>query len=127
MKLIDTDILIDFFHDVPASRYLLKTLRNEGEELYISAVTRMELIQGCMNKNDLIALLKFLRYFPHIHISEAISQKAIELMERYNLSHGLLIVDAIIAATAITMELELYSRNIRHFRMIEELEIQKPY
>ncbi len=127
MKLIDTDILIDFSHEVPVSEHFLEALSNVGEELCISAITRMELIQGCMNRNELITLSKFLQNFTLIHISETISQKAIELMERYNLSHGLLIPDAIIAATAIITELELYSRNVKHFQMIKGLEVFKPY
>ena len=56
-----------------------------------------------------------------------ISQKAIELIESYKLSHGLLIPDAIIAATAIMMNSELFSKNARHFEMIKELKVTKPY
>lgn len=87
----------------------------------------MELMQGCRNKREMSVVLDILKKFRLIYMNGHISQKAIDLMENYNLSHGLLIPDAIIAATAITMDLELYSRNIRHFSIIEELKVSKPY
>ena len=127
MKLIDTDILIDFSHEIFAAEQFLETLRNSGETLAISAITRMELVEGCRNKRELIEVIEFLGEFELIHLSEQISQKAIELIERYKLSHGLLIPDAIIAATAIMMNSELYSKNARHFKMIKELKVTKPY
>ena len=101
MKLIDTDILIDFSHEIEAAEQFLETLRNSGETLAISAITRMELVEGCRNKRELTETIEFLGEFKLIHLSEQISQKAIELIESYKLSHGLLIPDAIIAATAI--------------------------
>jgi predicted nucleic acid-binding protein len=127
MKLIDTDILIDFSHEISAAEQFLETLRNSGEALAISAITRMELVEGCRNKRELTETIEFLGEFKLIHLSEQISQKAIELIESYKLSHGLLIPDAIIAATAIMMNSELFSKNARHFKMIQELKVAKPY
>ena len=136
MKLIDTDILIDFSHEIEAAEQFLETLRNNGEALAISAITPpllwrgwgwVELVEGCRNKRELMKVIKFLGEFKLIHFSEQISQKAIELIEMYKLSHGLLIPDAIIAATAIMMNSELYSQNDRHFKMIKELKVTKPY
>jgi len=127
MKLIDTDILIDFSHEIEAAERFLEALRNNEETLAISAITRMELVEGCRNKKELTETIKFLGEFKLIHLSEQISQKAIELIETYKLSHGLLIPDAIIAATAIMMNSELFSQNARHFQMIKELKVTKPY
>jgi len=127
MNLLDTDVLIDFLHRNTLAEEFLESLRSEGEILTISAITRMELIQGCRNKREMSVILDILKKFRLIYINERISQKAIDLMENYNLSHRLLIPDAIIASTAITMDLELYSRNIRHFSIIEILKVSKPY
>jgi hypothetical protein len=43
------------------------------------------------------------------------------------LSHGLLIPDALIAATALEFNLTLCTKNIRHFQMIPDLELFRPY
>jgi predicted nucleic acid-binding protein len=44
-------------------------------------------------------------------------------MEKYKLSHGLLIPDAIIAATAITYDLKLFTYNIKDFIFISGIRL----
>jgi predicted nucleic acid-binding protein len=48
-------------------------------------------------------------------------------MLAYHKSHGLVIPDAFIAATALVHNLELASDNERHFKMIPELAVKRPY
>ena len=48
---------------------------------------------------------------------------AIDLIRRYRLSHGLLIADAIIAATALVKNVPLVSKNQRDYRFIEGLDL----
>ncbi|MDQ7030442.1 MAG: type II toxin-antitoxin system VapC family toxin [Ardenticatenia bacterium] len=82
----------------------------------MSVVTQMELIVGCRNKAELRALEQFLRRFRILKIDETISDKAVELLQQYRLSHGLLIADAFIAATALSWECPLASKNQRDYR-----------
>jgi predicted nucleic acid-binding protein len=83
----------------------------------------MELIVGCRNKTELQNLEKFLRYYAIIKVNESISEKAIELLSLYRLSHGLLIPDGLIAATAIVVNAPLLSKNQRDYRFISELNL----
>jgi predicted nucleic acid-binding protein len=53
------------------------------------------------------------------------TQKAIELIRTYHLSHGLLIADALIAATAITLQISLATKNHKDYRFIESLKLKK--
>jgi tRNA(fMet)-specific endonuclease VapC len=62
-----------------------------------------------------------------LHLSPASSARAYELMLLFNKSHGMAIPDALIAATAVTNNLELASDNVRHFAMIPDLRLQRPY
>ncbi len=55
------------------------------------------------------------------------SQRAFELIESYNLSHGLFLADSLIAATVLEQGTTLYTKNIRHFKMIPDLAIIRPY
>ena len=48
-------------------------------------------------------------------------------MDSYFLSHGLLIPDALIAATALEQGLALYTKNLRHFQVIASLTLIRPY
>ena len=49
--------------------------------------------------------------------------RAVELIRRYRLSHGLLLADALIASTAIVADLPLATKNQRDYRPIEGLDL----
>ena len=83
----------------------------------------MELIVGCRNKRELYDTEKFFYHFNVLNINENISEKASNLLLQYRLSHGLLIADALIAATAITLNYPLISKNQRDYRFITELNL----
>ena len=50
-----------------------------------------------------------------------ISQLAIELIDTYSNSHGLLLADALIAATALENDLTILTYNIDDFKFIKNL------
>ena len=89
----------------------------------ISAVTAAELIQGVKNKQDLLIVEKTLTLLPPVTIDTTISQTALELLKHYHLSHGLLFLDALIAATAIVKKLTLVTANLKDFKYIEKLQL----
>jgi predicted nucleic acid-binding protein len=120
--IVDTDILIDVGRgDETAIAYLETLERSKG--LAVSAVTYMELIVGCKNKREQQAVKRFVRRFEVIGLTEAITEKAVELLLEYRLSHGLLIADALIAATAIERNKPLISKNQRDYRFIGGLDL----
>lgn len=120
--IVDTDVLIDASRGVQTSLDCLRRLE-EQTTLAISAVTEMELIVGCRNKVELQAIEIFLGRFHVLGISELISDRAAQLLKQYRLSHGLLILDAIIAATALEANEPLISKNQRDFRFIANLDL----
>lgn len=83
----------------------------------------MELIVGCANKVELQTLEKFIQQFDVIRIDQSISDKAVELLRLYRLSHGLLIADRLIAATAIVWEYPFITKNQRDYRFIQNLNL----
>jgi len=120
LVIIDTDILIDVARDVSEATGCLREIEHNAIPA-ISAVTQMELMIGCRNKKELKALDRFLSRFTILKISEAISERAVGLLRSYRLSHGILIADALIAATALNHERPLISKNQRDYRFIEAL------
>ncbi|MDX2043547.1 MAG: type II toxin-antitoxin system VapC family toxin [Acidobacteriota bacterium] len=119
---VDTDILIDAGRGFPDAVACLDTIEQKTP-LAISTVTQMELIVGCRNKSELRDLELFLRRFQVLKVMELISDKAVELLRQYRLSHGLLIADSIIAATAIEHGQPLITKNQRDFRFITDLSL----
>jgi predicted nucleic acid-binding protein len=122
LLLVDTDILIDVARGVEQAILCLKRLE-EGSVLAISIVTHMELIVGCRNKTELKDLEFFLQRFQVLKLTESISEKTVELLTHYRLSHGLLIPDALIAATALIHKVPLLSKNQKDYRFLSELQL----
>lgn len=116
--IVDTDILIDAAQKMESAIECLSRIENQSH-LAVSVITQMELMVGCRNKTELRHTERFLRRFQVIKLSEAISDIALELVRNYRLSHGLLIPDALIAATAIASNQPLISKNQRDYRFIK--------
>ncbi len=122
LTIIDTDILIDAGRGVTQAANCLQGLKSTSS-LAISIVTEMELIVGCANKTELQILDKFLKQFYIIKIDEDISNKATELLRLYRLSHGLLIAESLIAATAIISNCSFITKNQRDYKFIQGLNL----
>lgn len=120
--IVDTDILIDAGRDVEDAVESLEKVGRKNR-LALSVVTQMELIIGCRNKRELGALKNFLERFMIIKIDGPISDAAVDLLKQYRLSHGLLIADALIGATAMVHDAGLVSKNQRDYRFIEGLNL----
>ena len=120
--IIDTDILIDAGRGIDRAIQCLKQ-QESSHKLAISIITQMELIIGCRNKRELQMLEHFLHHFVILKINETISETGVELLRQYRLSHGLLIADALIAATAIRHGALLISKNQRDYRFIDGLQL----
>ncbi|MDP2277435.1 MAG: PIN domain-containing protein [Nitrospirota bacterium] len=91
----------------------------------VSSLAVMELIQGCLNKEELKAVKEFIRrnISSVIYPDERISEKAMYMLEKHALSDGLGTVDALIVATAITKGSSLATANYKHFKNIHNLNI----
>ena len=61
--------------------------------------------------------------FLAIHPEEVIDRSAIALLERHAFSHGLRVVDAIIAASALETASSLATANVKHYRVIAPLNL----
>lgn len=83
----------------------------------------MELIVGCRNKTELQELNSLLNLFQVVKLTSQISDIAVALLRQYRLSHGLLIPDALIAATALAQGVAFTTKNQRDYRFIESLNL----
>jgi predicted nucleic acid-binding protein len=124
--LIDTDVLID------AARGYLEASAFLGEQhqafrIQISVISAMEMAVGSRNSTELSETKRFLEPVRIIPVDTEVSNLAYKLIEAFTLSHGLAIPDALIAATAIRNGLTLLTKNTRHFQMIPDLQIIRPY
>lgn len=120
--LVDTDILIDVLRSIEATTVVFQAAEAQAH-LCISVVTQMELIVGCRNAKELQDLDSFLKSFEIAALTKIVSNQAVDLIHQYRLSHGLLIPDALIAATAIVSNWPLLTKNQRDYRFIPNLNL----
>ena len=120
--LIDTDVLIWMTRGHEGAAAVLQTIT----PWKISAVTYMELVQGCRGKQELARIKQGLAFSQTVvlPLSESISARAMQLIEHYALSHGIQLGDALIAATAIEHGLAVLTANGKHFTAIEGLAVE---
>ena len=117
--LVDTDVLIWHLRGLPKATQRLDQLPH----LTISAITYLELLQGMRNQAEMFAVQRSLerRHTQRLPVTPAITARAIELMERFTLSHGIQLGDALIAATALDNNLALLTANTKHFAAVDGL------
>jgi len=121
--LVDSDIMVDLTRGKAEAADYLDSLT---EEWSVSTITCLELLAGARTQretNDLDFVLSRYRTIPP---NEEISRRAHYLMKTYVRSHGLGVLDALIAATAIEEGLTLATRNRKHFQMIGDLRLDVP-
>ncbi len=123
MILCDTNVIIEI---LKGNRRTIRSIESIGlENIAISSVTVMELYFGALNKRELNKIKKYLEALNIVHFDNEVSEVAVSMIERYSKSHGLQIPDAIIAATALSMDIKLYTLNLKDFRHIDGLKLHE--
>lgn len=119
--LIDTNILIAILKGNARLKSFVEKL-----DCALDTIVYVELIQGAKNKTEVQKIEKYLTRFELNHFDKTISQKSIELIRAYSKSHGLMLGDAVIAATCLENDLTLITYNMKDFQFINNLKILKP-
>jgi len=120
--IVDSDVLIWYMRGQAQAKRVVDGLG----AFRISAVTYMEILQGVRSNAELRALKQFMvnRRVECVPIDHAATDRAVYLMEKYGLSHGLRMGDALIAAAVDIRGETLLTANVSHYRMIPGLDLQ---
>lgn len=122
--LCDTNIIIEFLKE--NSEVVRNITKIGNNSIYISTITAAELFFGALNKTELNYIKKRLSLLVNIPINEEISDIFENLMLNYSLSHKLAIPDALVAATALYYDIELYTFNLKDFKFIQGIRLFVP-
>jgi predicted nucleic acid-binding protein len=96
---------------------------DQFHEHYISVITYMEILgHRFRDKSEEKFIKELLELFTTLYIDQAIADKVIEIRKKDRIK----LPDAIIAATAISSELSLITRNVGDFKKIE-ISISNPF
>lgn len=121
--LVDTCVLIDGLRAHPPAVKFLESL----DFVCVSNVTVAELIEGCRNLAEQKKIEKLLGDYLVVDLNENISQRALSLVKKFHRRFGLLLDDALIAATALEGKMTLATVDKKHFDSIDGLKINVPY
>jgi len=122
VKLLDTSVAIDHLRGLPPAVDLLSGLIEAEESLLASEVVRFELLAGVRAK-EVEALEQFFSALSWVPVGEEVARAAGSLAQGHRRAHsGIDDADYLIAATALLLEAELLTTNVRHFPMIAGLE-----
>ena len=118
----DTDILIW----VQRGNEKAARLIDKDEERYLSIQSYMELLQGAKNKTHHKYVKDFISEFEFsiLPLTENIGHRALIYVEEHALSSNMRSGDAIISATAIENNMTLVSSNVKHFKVVRELQLK---
>jgi hypothetical protein len=123
--LIDTDVLIDHLRGVEQAKRFLRERRESGDLLYSSVITHAELLAGARPPEEPL-LRALVGNLQAVVIDAAIAEQAGFYCRQYSKSHGLLLPDALIAASAKSVDATLVTLNAKHFPM-KDITVLVPY
>ncbi|HXH69955.1 MAG TPA: PIN domain-containing protein [Pyrinomonadaceae bacterium] len=119
--LLDTNVLSKIFYgNVDVKNFV------DNLETGIETIVYIECIQGSISNSDKKRIKGSLQNLKFYSLTNDIAQKSIELIDTYSNTRGLLLADAIIAATALHYDLILITYNLKDFQFIRNLKLLKP-
>ena len=122
MKLLDTTVAIDYLRGADVARALLREVHGARIRVGASELVRFELLAG-VRATEMRDLEDFSATLVWLPVDTDVARVAGALARRYRSSHsGIEDVDYLIAATAIVLDAELLTTNVRHFPMFERLQ-----
>ncbi|HBL26548.1 MAG TPA: VapC toxin family PIN domain ribonuclease [Acidobacteria bacterium] len=124
MYLLDTDILIDVQRGYsPAVRWFSSLPVAPS----VPVLVIMELIQDAQDARQVHQVMKLVAPLPVVSLTETDCLQALSNFSAYHLSHGLGLLDSLIAACAVGRSAVLCTFNKKHYRMVPDLETAQPY
>ncbi len=124
MYLLDTDILIDIQRNhAPA----LAWFNSLSEVPSVPGFVVMELVQDAENLQQVRRALKLVTPLPVVWPTESDCNLALSDFATYHLSHGLGLLDALIAACAVGSSATLCTFNVKHYQHVPGLSTIQPY
>lgn len=117
----DTNIFISLFKNIQPTLDELVLIGSNN--VLITSISVMELYRGMQNKGEMANMQTKLKQYNIIHINEEVSKHAIELVNKFKLSHNLQIPDAIIGAMSVVNNIELFTYNLKDFKFIPGIKL----
>lgn len=124
MQILDSDVLIDVLR---GHRPAVDWFANLEDLPSVPGFVVMELIQDAGSKQRVRKEMKLVEPLPVVWPTQAHCGRALAEFREFHLSHGLGLLDSLIAACAIGHSATLLTFNAKHYRVIADLSVEQPY
>ena len=122
--LVDSDVLIDVLRGHEPAIDWFAGLSDVPK---VPGFVVMELVQSAPDKARLRQAKRLVDPLDRVWPSTLDCERALADFERFHLSHGIGLLDALIGSIAIGLGDVLCTFNAKHYRVLAGLEILKPY
>lgn len=121
MKLLDTTVAVDYLRGRQEAHDTLGDVTHTPGRILASELVRFEIVAGA-RPSEVSAIERFLAALQWVPVNRRVARVAGELARRFRPSYsGIEDVDYLIAATALILDADLLTTNVKHFPMIEGL------
>lgn len=124
MKIVDTDILIDIQRGYPPAVAWIAGLKTLP---VVMGLSLLELVQDARNRKEVVDAFMLVDPFPIEWPTEEEMYISLNYFGKYHLSHNLGLIDAILAASAVNRNAALQTFNLKHYKAVPGLRIERPY
>jgi predicted nucleic acid-binding protein len=121
----DTDVMVDILRGHPSALAWLAD--NSTETIALPGIVMMELIQGCRTRTEQQRMQKSLKGIPLLWTSHVACNRALKHFSATYPSHGIGILDAIIAEITVEAGFPLHTFNQKHYLPHPVLQTVQPY
>lgn len=120
---VDTGVFIDYLRSKDKAKTILQGLP-ENSELYISSVTLYELYMGATNERKWLDVKLLTEDIPVLSFTKSIAERAALTYQELKKENMIIeFRDIFIAATAITHDMPVLTRNKKHFTRVKGLKL----
>jgi len=128
--LADSTLLLDYYRKSDQAKCYIERVKSGDITLSISVITEGEIWVGIKDDRELMYWMALLQLIESIVVNSDIARKAGEIYKNYGRHMGKgsktdfrFMGDAYIAATCNLLNKTLITRNYKHFKELEELNI----
>jgi predicted nucleic acid-binding protein len=120
----DTNVFINLLkNDEPT---IIAIEKIGSQNIIIPMISAMELFKGAGNKDELKDIQEFINSYSSLNLNSKGVELALEYIKKYHLSYNLGLADALIAASVVVADLQLFTFNVKDFDFIKGLKLYFP-
>lgn len=123
--IIETNVIVDLLRYYKPAVGWVQT--KTQPTLGIPPIIWMEVVSGGVNKTERLRSARLMEQFEMIYLTQSDLAWAMQTQMQYELSHGVGMMDCLIASVSYRLQIPLYTHNLKHFSPLLGKLAQRPY